>query len=192
MQDHNDCVNSFAGSQLQLPRRPLHRPSPSLQAISNILDANDSPHVHVTDTSGPCTPVSQSELSMYSISGDSPIEGMNRPPPLTPDMRQTSSFDDWRMPAFSSLAAIPDNLRDDELRDIQSARAAPHSYDRCPRLRDGRNTLTLGERPREGFRPHNPASPRKGCHRRGKNRALGTTQFDDLLTEVFIHDRFCI
>lgn len=184
-QDHNSRTSSFPGSQLQLPRRQLlRRPHPSLAGNSNNILDSDS-HIHVSDSNFSCTPVSQSDMSTCSRP-DSSMEDMSRRAPLTPDMRQTNSFEDWRMPAFSSLNSVPDILRDDDLRDLQSTRATTQSSQRPQRSSHSSNTLSLGGGcPGEDFQAIAATANTRGSHRRGKNKALGSNQFDDILTAVF-------
>lgn len=171
MQDRNHGPSPFTGSPLQPHSRTFRRPRPS-------------PHIHVVETNLSCTPVSHSDMSSCSIP-ESPIEEAVRPAPLTPDLRQQCSFEDWRMPAFSSMMALPEILRDDDLRDIQSTRVTTTQALNRPQ-RPTRNMPSLGGGlPGDEFQTLAPASHTKGSHRRRKNQALDSAQFDSLLTEVF-------
>lgn len=176
--NHTGTPPSVTG--LQLPRRPLRRPHASLTRSNNMLDP-ESPHILVGTGDSLCTTSSSSDMSHPSRC-DSPMDIYMSQALTPPELRSMGSFEEFRMPAFS-MSSLHETTCDDELRQVPSW-GAPTKTIKPNQRRHKRTTLSLGG-PGEDFQALAAASHVKGPQRRSRNKALVSSQFDQILSEVF-------
>lgn len=172
-------ARSFASPSLELPRRAR----PQLARGQSNTAEQDSPHIHINSSDITYKTGSQSDMSVCSRA-DSPMDEMTRQFLSPPDLRYNSCFDEFRIPPFSTMTTLPDNLNDSDLRDVSSTGMASRLPQRLLRTRHRRNVHSLGG-PGDDSQPLITASQMKTPHHRTRNRALSSAQFDDILNEVF-------
>ena len=184
MEHSHHREEAFPASPLQLPRRPLRRSHPTLTNGPSHMYDLESPFIHVAATEVSCSSMSPSQTSNASRP-DSPMDEITRRQLSPPDFRQMGSFDDFRMPAFSSIASFPERRYDEDLRQLPSLGATVRTQQPANHhARHKRNTLSLGGSG-EDFQVLVAAGNAKKPERRRRNKALGSAQFDDILNEVF-------
>jgi hypothetical protein len=177
---------TFTAPPFELPQRTRSR---SRASIPSDLD---SPHIHV-GLKSTANRGSQSDLSTDS-SSESAIDEATRQYLMQPRLGAGTSFEEFRMPAFSSLAHLGHDVNDIDIREFPSTAAQSRSYNssnfRFGAARTRTNSLDavmLGAPHGSLCRSSTDGSAVRRIHRtRCRNKAMDSRQFDDILDQVFI------
>lgn len=139
-----------------------------------------SPHINVPAGSSWPSKAQQDDSSMSST-----LDALTRNSLAQPDLLPPSSFEEFRMPPFDSLAILGHESAHtenrEEPRDDESSQTSSLAR-RTRKSRHNRNTFSLGG---TGEDYHSFATPYESPQRRMRNKALGSDQFDEILANVF-------